>query len=158
MVAGRRERAAGLDAPSAQRAQKTGWRCEEGVHKDMNGMTTITVELPESHAKLLEEICADYHTKAGIVVAQALATLHAIHIGAWRVEVNYNSSELHQRDVSVADERRLRQPNDLSGEADCPDCIAAKKLAWSDFTTPGFFHATCEKHRPPTALVKDPSE
>lgn len=29
----------------------------------------------------------------------------------------------------------------------CPDCDAAKKHAYSDATIPGFFFATCEKHR-----------
>jgi len=56
----------------------------------MEGMTTITIELPESHAKILESMCAETHTGAGQIVAQALATLHAIHIGAWKVEVHYN--------------------------------------------------------------------
>jgi hypothetical protein len=30
---------------------------------------------------------------------------------------------------------------------DCPDCEAAAKHAYSDTTTPGFFHDKCEKHR-----------
>lgn len=29
----------------------------------------------------------------------------------------------------------------------CPDCERAKKLAGSEFTTPGFFYTECDKHR-----------
>jgi hypothetical protein len=30
----------------------------------------------------------------------------------------------------------------------CPDCDAAKRHAWSDATTPGFFRPFCLKHDP----------
>lgn len=30
---------------------------------------------------------------------------------------------------------------------DCTDCLDAARLAYSDATTPGFFHDRCEKHR-----------
>lgn len=30
----------------------------------------------------------------------------------------------------------------------CPDCVEAKKLAYSDATTPGFFKPYCPKHAP----------
>lgn len=33
--------------------------------------------------------------------------------------------------------------------ADCPDCRKAKKHAYSDAATPGFFYTECEKHRQP---------
>jgi hypothetical protein len=29
----------------------------------------------------------------------------------------------------------------------CPDCVAARKHAYSDATTPGFFYTACDKHR-----------
>ncbi len=32
-------------------------------------------------------------------------------------------------------------------EKDCPDCQAAKRHAYSDATTPGFFFTQCDKHR-----------
>lgn len=47
---------------------------------------------------------------------------------------------------------RAQQPLQVS-EADCLDCQAAKRHAYSDATTPGFFYAQCDKHRaqqPPT--------
>jgi len=31
--------------------------------------------------------------------------------------------------------------------ATCPDCEQARRQAYSDATTPGFFHDTCLKHR-----------
>lgn len=31
---------------------------------------------------------------------------------------------------------------------ECPDCIEAKKAAYSDATTPGFFRPYCSKHDP----------
>jgi hypothetical protein len=35
----------------------------------------------------------------------------------------------------------------LRSRADCPECRAAKRHAYSDATTPGFFYTTCEAHR-----------
>lgn len=51
------------------------------------------------------------------------------------------------------DERRLVEifreiPNDASLTGECEDCRKAKRLAWSDMTTPGFFHPYCERHAP----------
>lgn len=39
--------------------------------------------------------------------------------------------------------------------ANCPDCIATKKHAYSDATTPGFFYTECEKHRRMPDAPKD---
>jgi hypothetical protein len=46
---------------------------------------------------------------------------------------------------------------DLAAQiAACPDCIAAKKHAYSDATTPGFFYTECEKHRHFPRNPRDP--
>jgi hypothetical protein len=40
------------------------------------------------------------------------------------------------------------QPAAPEAKEVCQDCIEAKKAAWSDATTPGFFRPYCPKHAP----------
>jgi hypothetical protein len=44
--------------------------------------------------------------------------------------------------------RLTRGPGEAAAEP-CADCDAAKRHAYSDATTPGFFFTECEKHRRP---------
>ncbi|HEX5426530.1 MAG TPA: hypothetical protein VFW94_23485 [Candidatus Acidoferrales bacterium] len=39
---------------------------------------------------------------------------------------------------------RIRLQDEI---ANCPDCQAAKRHAYSDATTPGFFYTECDRHR-----------
>lgn len=41
-----------------------------------------------------------------------------------------------------------RTQNEIAAR-ECPDCQAAKRHAYSDGTTPGFFYTECDKHRSP---------
>ena len=60
---------------------------------------------------------------------------------------------LGQSTVQNPDDRHdppsdFQQSVDTAKEiANCPDCQAAKKHAYSDATTPGFFYTECDKHR-----------
>jgi hypothetical protein len=61
----------------------------------------------------------------------------------------------------LAAQRRAGCEMDLSGGLDqnvmeqCEDCRAAKKHAYSDATTPGFFYPFCMKHCPHERLNED---
>jgi hypothetical protein len=46
---------------------------------------------------------------------------------------------------------------DLAAAQSCPDCIEAKKHAYSDATTAGFFFTECPKHRGHREPQEDPA-
>jgi hypothetical protein len=46
----------------------------------------ITLELPAEHVRIMRDMSAETGTTPAQIVAQAIAMLHAVHIGVWHIE------------------------------------------------------------------------
>jgi hypothetical protein len=55
------------------------------------------------------------------------------------------SVPVHTKEIG---EDMFKKIDAIISDAECPDCIAARKHAYSDATTPGFFSPYCSKHAP----------
>ncbi|MDE2105473.1 MAG: hypothetical protein KGL39_50060 [Patescibacteria group bacterium] len=100
---------------------------------------------PEIMAELKEVARTDSAVNATLLAAGVY-----VKPDAWPWEKGGRDLDPNNPEDVAAWQERDRQAAALlvSDEiANCPDCIAAKKHAYSDATTPGFFYTECERHR-----------
>lgn len=98
--------------------------------------------IADSHIEALKRIA---ELEAQLAVARealAIASRHLTHHER-RDEVCYDWCPLCKIGKALA---QLDAGKEVA-EKDCPDCQAAKRHAYSDATTPGFFFTQCDRHR-----------